>query len=296
MGSKKGPDLLGRLGRKLGKLVLDQAARGAAADMDGVSGILYAVLTGVFPYRKKVIEKNGREALGLEGEALTEFRLGFYRHFADLVAEILAGFALSAEAITRRVTWEMDEFVHAAHENPRVVVLTGHMGNWEWQLVGGCAAFGGHVVGVYQPLSQSFFDEVMRAMRSRGGATLTPQRQLLRTLAALPPQKPTVLAMVADQAPPVENAYVLPFLDTETGFYTGPHQMAQRLNAVCYYAVMLPTGLPHRYVLRVQRLREGQEVQDYVSLLERDIRLHPDQYLWSHNRFKHRYQKLKIEN
>lgn len=296
MGSKKGPDLLGRLGRKLGKLVLDQAARGAAADMDVVSGILYAVLTGVFPYRKKVIEKNGREALGLEGKALTEFRLGFYRHFADVVAEILAGFALSAEAITQRVTWEMNAFVHATHENPRVVVLTGHMGNWEWQLVGGCAAFGGHVVGVYQPLSQTFFDEVMRAMRSRGGAVLAAQRQLLRTLAAIPAQKPTVVAMVADQAPPVENAYVLPFLETETGFYTGPHQLAKRLEAVSYYAAILPSGLPHRYVLKVERLREGHEVEDYVRLLGRDIRLHPDQYLWSHNRFKHKYKKLEVRS
>lgn len=296
MGSKKGQDLWGRLGRKLGKLVLDQAARGAAADMDGVSGILFTVLTSVFPYRKKVIEKNGRLALGLEGEALTEFRLGFYRHFADLVAEILAAFAMSAKALDARVTWELEALRQSAQEEPRVMVLTGHMGNWEWHLLGGGRSFGGNVLGVYQPLSQPFFEDVMLQMRRKGGAIMTPQRQLLRALAALPKDLPTVIAMVADQAPPVENAFVLPFLETETGFYTGPYQMGQRLKATTYYSSMVPTGLPHRYVVRLKRLTPGREVQEYVEYLAADIRQYPEQYLWSHNRFKHQYQKLKIEN
>jgi len=146
-------------------------------------------------------------------------------------------------------------------------------------------------LGVYQTLSSPFFDAVMQQMRSKGGALPVPQRNILRHLVAGKGGKTTLLLMVADQAPGADGAIVLPFLQTETGFFSGPETLSSRFGAKVYYISVLPGVLPHTYVSRFVRLREGQIVEDYVQNLEKDIRAAPHTYLWSHNRFKRSYKK-----
>ena len=278
-----------QIGRGLGRLLLAQAGRGAAADIDAVAGFIYSILTSVWPYRQRVIKKNGALALGLQGAELQKFTKGFYRHFSNAVAEILAGFGMTAQQIRARIHWEAEDFDWEIAKSPVVIVLTAHQGNWEWQIVGCSIRFPVHLLGVYQKLQQGFFNEAMQEYRSKAGAIPTAQMQILRKLSRLPAQPSAVLAMVADQAPGVGGAIVLPFLDTETGFFSGPQLLAARLKAPTFFLSMLPGKLPHTYASEMIRLTPGREAEEYARLLSEHIRISPYTYLWSHNRFKHRY-------
>jgi KDO2-lipid IV(A) lauroyltransferase len=273
----------------LGRLILDQAARGAAADMEVVTGLIRTILLRVFPYRKRVVEKNGQLALGLEGAALTKFRHDFYGHFSAVVAEILAGFAMTGNQIAARVTADMRELVEDMDGQSVGIIMPSHLGNWEWMITAGPLLQPFKVLGVYQTLSQSFFEQAFFQNRTKAKGTLTPQRQLLRSLASLPKESQTVVVMAADQAPPVESAFIYPFLGTETGFYTGPQVLANRLQCPIFYARVLPGLFPHTYTLTVLRLKGPAFMKDYARHLERDILKSPNTYLWSHNRFKHTY-------
>jgi KDO2-lipid IV(A) lauroyltransferase len=98
-----------------------------------------------------------------------------------------------------------------------------------------------------------------------------------------------LVLLTADQAAPVENAFVLPFLNTVTGFYTGPQVIANRFGCKAYYVSTLPGKFPHTYVSKMERLKDADFMPEYVKCIERDIRFSPTTYLWSHNRFKHAY-------
>ncbi len=275
--------------QKAGLLALNQASRGAAANLDGVATLLFALLKYVWPYRRAVVEANGRLALGLSEQQVEAFRLGYYSHFANLIAEILAAFSLSAGYIARRVSCDFDNMNHAAAKAGGCMVLTGHLCNWEWLLIGGARAVQGELLGVYQPLSQAFFDGVVRQLRGKGGAIPLPQKQILRALATRHAGRPMVLSMVADQAPPVDS-YVSARLGLQqTGFFTGPEALAKRLGWPCFYLKLAPGKLPHTYTSTMVQLPATQTVAAFAEMLSVDIVAHPHMYLWSHNRFKHNY-------
>ena len=282
-------DWVGRMLQKAGLLVLHQAGRGAAANLDGAAALLYGLLRYVWPYRRGVIEQNGRLALGLAGQQLADLRDGFYRHFANLIAEILVAFNLPADAIARRVRCDFDNMNLAAANAGGCIVLTGHLCNWEWLLIGGARAVEGDLLGVYQPLSQAFFDEIIRGLRAKGGAIPLPQKQILRALSARDSAKPLVLSMVADQAPPQESFVPARLGLHPTGFFTGPEALARRLGWPCFYLKMAPGKLPHTYTSTMVPLPDTDTVAAFAQMLSADIAAHPHLYLWSHNRFKHIY-------
>jgi Kdo2-lipid IVA lauroyltransferase/acyltransferase len=292
MAKEKNPSwsnkVLNEAGNHLLRLLITQASRAAAADMEGVASFLFAILTSVFPYRKKVIDKNGRIALGLEGKELKAFRIGVHRHISNLFAEIFAGLSMSAEALSKRISLDMGTLFEDVKDDKRFIIMPSHQGNWEWQIAGSALKFPYRILGVYQALNQLFFEDLMRSFRTKGGAEVVPQRQILRKLVE-PTEKQSLVLLMADQAAPVDNANVLPFLGTITGFYTGPQVIASRFGCKVYYVSTLPGIAPHTYVSKIERLSDDSFMEDYVARLERDIRTSPTTYLWSHNRFKHSY-------
>jgi KDO2-lipid IV(A) lauroyltransferase len=294
-----GKKMLAAAGNNAGRLLLRQASRAAAADIEGIACFIYAILTGVYPYRKKIIEKNGRIALGLEGQELVEFRKKAHRHFANLVAEILAGFTLTSKQMSDRMTFDMGTLFDDVKNDKNFLILPSHQGNWEWQMSGSALQFPFQILGVYQILSQKFFEDVIRENRSKGGAIPIPQRQIFKKLSEPGDGRPALVLLVADQAAAVENACVLPFLKTVTGFHMGPQVVASRYKSKAYYVSTLPGKFPHTYTSKIERLSDTNFMEDYVKCLERDIIASPDTYLWTHNRFKHTYTtsaKVREEN
>lgn len=137
------------------------------------------------------------------------------------------------------------------------------------------------------PCIESMFD---RARRRAFAGTIAKKdvRGLLRTLA-----KGGVVAYSADQNFNYQNAFV-PFFGVPAATLTATPDLARRGNAV-----VLPfwfhRATDGRYRLRIEPQWEGwpsaDEVVDaarYMAELEQVVRMHPEQYLWVHRRFKTR--------
>jgi KDO2-lipid IV(A) lauroyltransferase len=123
-------------------------------------------------------------------------------------------------------------------------------------------------------------------------------KQTFRTLAKLRDQQ--VFAIVAsDQTPHRDEInYWTGFLNQETPFFLGIEKMATALDHAVVYMDIQRNGRGHYQATaelitdNPKTVPEHEIIGTYVSLLENSIRAHPDNWLWSHRRWKYKKQAL----
>lgn len=170
-----------------------------------------------------------------------------------------------------------------------VIIMLGHYGNWE------CVSLlppllHCPVYAVYKPLSNRFFDRLMKRIRSRFGLQLLATDEAPRHLLHRR-QPPGAYIFIADQSPP-QGKHVVDFLHQPTPVITGTERLAKAVDAAVIYAVI--------------RKREARQWEMSFSLitdqpattapfeithifnarLERDICQSPAYWLWTHRRWK----------
>ncbi|MGI4864866.1 MAG: lysophospholipid acyltransferase family protein [Janthinobacterium lividum] len=266
---------------------------------------IYLLLAYVVRYRWRVVLDNLRNSFPEKTDAENQ-AIGrqFYWHFAQVIVEILKLAAISPAELQRRMRFVNPELMtrHFA-ENRFVLSLGSHRGNWEWILSGASLEFGGRSAGVYKPLNNKFFEHFMRRLRTRLGADAVP---MLSTLRYLVQQrgKGRTLSLLTDQAAgPEDRPYWTDFMHQDAGFYTSAERLAQQFNCAVLYVGISRVKRGY-YEVKFTELPDGQtaaaaanapdEAQRYpiteafVRCLEADIRATPEQYLWTHRRWKHK--------
>ncbi|GAB2958810.1 lysophospholipid acyltransferase family protein [Hymenobacter coalescens] len=248
-------------------------------------------------YRRRVVLDNLRRSFPERSEAeIRRLGNGFYRHFADVIVEILKLAAITPAEMTRRVRIRNAELFTCHFEAGRTVLALGsHIGNWEWILPAGAVAFPGKADGIYKPLHNPFFEHFMRQLRTHTGARLIPMRETLRDMLRLRGQ-PRSLSMLSDQSPGgPEQTYWTTFLHQDTAFYTGADKLAAQFGCPVLY-VNIQRQRRGYYEIIVEELHDGQApvakdqhviTEAFARRVERDIRARPTEYLWSHRRWKH---------
>lgn len=240
-------------------------------------------LARVFPHRdarwRDGVARRSYMHLGREAVAL--FRMAGWSH----------------EQLRARTRSEGVEHIQRAVEDgDGVVMLTGHLGNWE--VAGaGVAARGIPLDVVGKGMSNRRFEEDLFEARGRLGMNVIEMdeapREVLRSL-----RGGRATAIVADQNMHRHGIFV-PFFGRLAATARGPALFALRAGApvIFGYALREP-GWRQRYVIRVMPLEyevTGDLDTDIRSLmlayharLEEAIRSAPEQYLWQHKRWKTR--------
>jgi len=260
-----------------------------------LSDALYLLLFYVTGYRKQLVWENLKHAFPEKTDAeIAHIRQRFYRSFCDQWIETLKLLSVSTKELNRRVAGNWEVFRQLEREGKNVYVLLGHTFNWEWANVACQHNAQQQFAGVYLPLTSRPFDRLMQRIRSRGGGWLISMKALKAGLQRVRPVR-HIIAMMADQNPSVaEVALWLPFLNREAPFFRGPGQMAVRANGAVvfagisrikrgYYRVTLERITDHAGDMAPEEI-----TRRYVSFMERQIRTQPENWLWSHNRWKYR--------
>ncbi len=258
--------------------------------------LLYVLGYYALGYRRKVVMANLDLAFprktAAEKKAIAR---QFYRNLADIVVETVKLLTISSAELGRRVTIANPEVLLAHLDRGQsIVVMTAHQGNWEWLLQGCALHLGYDVDAVYKPLRNKFSEKLMLAIRRRFGPLPVPMQQLPR---ALVQRRPVVriIAMVADQAPAPELAHWLDFFGHDTPFFTGAAKIAQRtaypvlftgmqrLRRGYYQVYMAPLALPPYAPEAVEDI-----IGRYARTVQAAIEARPAEWLWSHQRWKHK--------
>jgi Kdo2-lipid IVA lauroyltransferase/acyltransferase len=247
----------------------------------------------VLRYRLGVVRGNIGAALpelGLRAQRGVE-RL-YYRRLGELAAEVIKSASLPAEELDRRVALEDLEVVRAELDAGRAVLIAAaHQCNWEWLLLALSLKLGYPLDAAYKPLHSAGADRLMRALRTRFGSTLVPAKELLGRI--LTRRSARALAMVADQEPVTSDfKWWTQFLGRPTAFYMGPEKIAQATRCAVVFASMrrIERG---RYRVAFERLgsgaapvQPGEITERYARCVEAQIRANPEDWTWSHRRWK----------
>lgn len=218
-----------------------------------------------------------------------------YRNLGAAMFEAIWGYGASADDLRERVAILNPEVVERCKAQGRsVILLAGHVCNWEWLLLAAGAHLGIPIDVVYKPLRVASVDAYVRDARRRFGANPIPHRSFLYEVMRRG-DEPRAYALLADQTPLRKMPkHWIRFLNRDTAFFLGPERIARYLDASVVYVAMKRVARG-RYEVRLTVIAEppygenaGVEIAEaYARLLEATIRESPADWLWIHNKWKY---------
>jgi Kdo2-lipid IVA lauroyltransferase/acyltransferase len=248
-----------------------------------------------------VVRQNLRNSFPEKTQAeLRTIEKEFYSHLCDLIVEIIKLLTISEKELMLRVTHENPRFLDPYFQNGgSFITIASHLGNWEWLLLSNKLYIGCEIDIVYKPLSSPFFDKLFLKIRSRFNTYPVPSTKILR-IEVERKDIPRCIALAADQTPGPEGSVAAWFLNQQTLFFKGPQKISQLFSYPVFYSGIRKTGRG-KYHLFVEKIDEPEEKnENYILLefarkLERDIKLNPSYWLWSHKRWKHEIPKYMMQ-
>ena len=199
--------------------------------------ITYTLLR-LFWYRKSVIAQSLNNSFPnkstQEKRRITKM---FYWHLAHFITEMIKMFNISKKSIKKRIQFKNKALLqNYFNEGKDVILVLGHYGNWEWGLLAASLVSDHEMVGIYKPLSSFFWNQQIKKIRSKFGATLVSMKESVRyTLKQ--GDKPRIIGVIGDQTPTKnEIDYWTTFLNQETAVFSGAEKLAKKLNCPVVFA------------------------------------------------------------
>ena len=265
-----------------------------------VENLLFVLLYYCLRYRMKVVKTNLRNSFPEKSEReLAVIRRRFYRTLSEIFVDTINMAYMNEEkGRTVLTVKDVEKHVEAVHGRDWIA-MTAHFGCWEYCSYWGLYERSQMLVAVYHPLRSKVMEELYRRLRNyENSMTVSMKESLrfyLRNRTGGIAGKNLVMGLIADQNPPRRpDSRWFRFLNQDTIFFDGGEKLALRCNLPVYFVKMsrLRRG---RYEMSFELIYDGKEevaeyeiTERYVRRLEAMIREHPELWMWSHRRWKHK--------
>lgn len=262
------------------------------------SDFLSFVLFHVIKYRKKVVFENLRNAFPEKTEEeINRIARNYYRNLGDLILEVVKLGNLSKTQLMKRVKVNNAELLQDLYGKQKsALLIMGHCGNWEWASTVVTFHTPHTCFGMAKPLSDPFFDKYLMRLRTKFNPdSIIHFKRFFRKMVENRKNLSAYL-MAGDQTPTRDEInYWTPFLNQDTAVFLGAEKIAIALDLPVIYMDTQRTGRM-RYEITLSLITdkpketaEFEITEKHVRLLENAIRLHPENWLWSHRRWKHKH-------
>lgn len=259
------------------------------------SDFFYLIIYYIVRYRRKVTRQNLLNSFPDKShKEIVRIEKKFYHNFADMAFEICKCLSMKEEEFIKRVTFKNPEIaINHYNEGKSIFAAAGHSGNWEWYGQQLSWASEHRNLCVYKRLQNPFFDDFARNLREHfGRLKMIEMNNVLRTLIKAS-DKPNMVFFVADQSPRgKESDYWTTFMNQDTAFFKGLGKMACGLKYAVVYVecIRAKRGYYDVYFREIDTKdkTETEIMESYVRVLEKHIMEYPDDWLWSHRRWKHK--------
>jgi len=259
-----------------------------------LSDLLFFFIYHVVWYRKKLVWNNISAAFPEKSaEEVNDISIAFYRNLCDQIVETVKLLHATPEEISAR--FEVDTAVYdRLHSQGRhVLQATAHQFNWEWGnwILNRHTRFAVRII--YMMVGSRTMARIINEFRLKHGSVLIPANDLnalLQTSA-----NPSISVFLADQNPSDRRrAQWETFLGREAPFHRGLEILARRKGHAVIFDEMVKVKRGHyRSISHLafedgSTTAEGEITSAYVRFLEESIRRQPENWLWTHNRWKHK--------
>ena len=261
------------------------------------SDVMFFLNYYLIGYRKSEVLENLKNAFPDKSQhELNTISKKFFSNFCDYLVEMLKAFTISeTESRVRMQHLNQDLFHEAKNEGKNVILLSGHVFNWEWFNALTTTVPQSKSYPVYRKMSNTFWEEKIKTIRNRFNNSPLEASEVIRHIFRNPNDGDSVYMFVADQTPHVSTVnFGLNFLNQRTPAFVGYDKLSTRLDMVFIYCEMkkVKRGFYqvnyHRIFPDGEKFVEHEVVKKFHRQLENTIRKRPDNWLWSHRRWKYK--------
>ncbi len=246
--------------------------------------------------RRRVALENLRAAFSNHSEhELERIAHGSFETVAVSFLELLWFPRLDFARLRHEAVVENAEEVRRDLGDRGAVVIVSHMAGWEFILQGVNAAFPGRTSVVYKPLSNPLTDRFIYAWRSKFGLKWIPMQTAVGDTMA-EAQGGGIVILAADQSVPKESIRV-PFFGRSVPTAKGPAALSLKTGVPIYLCrlrrvsnetyrgdlVRVPSEGIHGY----SETNVVELTSRFTAMTEEYILRDPDQWMWTHKRWKH---------
>lgn len=260
---------------------------------------LYLVLNYVVRYRRKVVLENLQNSFPeKDNREIRKLSNRYYWHLCQIAVEMVKMLLLPRRVLQYRYRCSNPELVNRYFEEGRsVILMSSHYNNWEWMILALDEMFKHHGVGVGKPNTDKVFEKLVNRARTRYGTEVVFADTVRETFERYESQHvPVAYMMLSDQSPNSKSrCYVTDFLHQRTGVIFGAEHFARKYNIPVLYYEVIKERIG-KYRVDVQLITDTPNdcaeyaiTQRYVELLEQTIRRKPQFWLWSHRRWKFKF-------
>ena len=266
------------------------------------SDFYYLMTYYVMRYRRKVVRQNLlRSFPDKSHKEIKAIEKQFYRNLCDLFVEAPKMMRVGPNGYKNRIVVANTELVQQLYEQKKnVFYAIPHSGNWEWfgKMIPDFTPHNG--LAIYKRVKNEVFEQLMLYMRTKNcPIEMIESNSVLRRLMQLRDKQNGVLMMADQTSHGLEQDFWTEFLHQDTCWFTGIERIAKKLDYAVVFVNMVRTGRG-RYEVSFELVvddpkatADGEIMEKYVRCVERFIEANPDNWLWSHRRWKH--QRNKVE-
>ena len=266
------------------------------------SDVYYFLAYHLLRYRRKVVRQNlMRSFPEKDAKAIKAIEKRFYRNLCDLVVEAPKMMRMGPDGFKKRIVFTNTEVITQLEaKRKNIFYAIPHSGNWDW-FGKSMSSLSSHTcLAIYKKVKNPIFERLMLEMRTKDcPLEMVESNSALKRLAQVKEQMNAVLMMADQTSHGLESDFWTEFLHQETCWFTGIERIAKMLDYAIVFVSMKRQGRG-RYEVSFELVTDepkaaakGQIMEQYVRCVERFIQDEPDNWLWSHRRWKH--QRNKVE-
>jgi len=205
--------------------------------------------------------------------------------------------SISKSAFKKQLITADQELLNNYFKNNQSVILaTGHFGSWE--MASGLALLVNiPCVALFRKIKNPYINNFIKKNRARNGFELVGTDDTATSFEEKK-DKAHMFAFIGDQSPSNPNkSHWNTFLSQDTAWLTGLAKYAKQYNYPIVFGYLKRYKRSH-YKAFIEVLVQDVEnhsiddiINQYSDKLEQIILDSPDQYLWTHRRWKHRHNE-----
>lgn len=264
-------------------------------------------LLGIFvfyciPIRKKVAMNNLSIAFAKDKDPVEIANIckGCYRNLGMSLIEFLRYPKYNKENFFEYIKIENEEYLKSSlSKGNGVIIIAGHFGNWEFS----AAAVGlrGYPISqVSKNLHNYYLNKVVLEYRKSKNINVIGVKMEVREIIHILKEN-GIVGIADDQEARLHGLWV-DFMGKEALTARGPVVFARKFGSplIPCFIVRQKDKITHKMIFEepiiVDSMDDGKYLYQFNKLLEKYVRLYPEQYFWLHNRWRtSRDEALKAE-
>lgn len=260
-----------------------------------LSDIFSYIINHIVRYRKSTVIKNLHNSFPKKSEKeIKQIAYNYYHNLCDVSLESIKGFFLSIDQLNKRYKCLNPEVANEYFDKRQSVIFAlSHYANWEWGTQVANSIFLHAPISLYKPLTNKYIDRYIIKQREAKGmimCSIYSSKFAFRSEDRIP----RAYYLVSDQSPSKKNnAYWVNFLNQNTACIHGLESYARLFDLPVIYADVQRVKRGH-YTVTLEVLcnnprdaKQGEITKLYMCKLEEIITRKPEDWLWSHKRWKH---------